>query len=274
MSESKIQTLERLRTKYGAGIAVTPKEEASAVLTDSAFVVESAETSRLFISTPASEVAQAERPGLYLRGRLVGADEPNRNGAYWTKGDLEFGLPTVANGPLNWIHQTTEVIGTLISPWLIDASENEWTDYQYRTKNKQAFIETNAVVWDWVQPEKAELLRQALADDQAWISMECVSEAVQCGECEAIVSWEQYLNDQVCVHVREHSAYRRFMNPTFLGAGVIVPPFQPGWSKADLVEVASKGEYASAMEIACARSSISEEQAASMVAAILEYSRK
>ncbi len=50
---------------------------------------------------------------LWLAGRLVGAETPNRNGALWSAGDLQMGQPTVAHGPVNWLHEARHVIGSI-----------------------------------------------------------------------------------------------------------------------------------------------------------------
>lgn len=274
---SLFETHERLRAKYASAPQPVIKEAASAdPIEDCSFLVENPENSRLVISSPIREIAQAENPGLLLRGRLVGAEKANRNGAFWTSGDLEFGLPSVKYGPLNWVHKQEEVVGTLINPWLVTDEDMKWRNDSFRTDNDQPYIETNAVFWDWVRPEYSKILRDSLESGSAWMSMECMAEAVECGECGNITSWDVYLDGgpQVCVHVRERSAHRRMMNPTFYGAAIIVPPFEPGWSNAELTQVASNGRYMLAMESACAKSGVSEEQAASMVSAILQWSSR
>lgn len=270
---SVFDTHERLRSRYG-----TPSPERELVVDDSveasSFIVESRETSRLIVSAAAREIASAQRPGMFLQGRLVGAGAANRNGAFWTEGDLEFGLPSVEYGPLNWIHQQDEVVGTLVSPWLIGADEADWYGSKYRTNTDQAHIETRAVLWDWAFPERAEQVRRAIESDSLWMSMECIPEFVECLECSSATSFDQYLEGApgVCEHVRNRTAGRRMVNPTFYGAAIVIPPFEPGWDKADMAEVKNR-QYATAMEAATS-SSLSEEQAAGMVAAIVKWSNR
>lgn len=67
----------------------------------------------------------AERLYVKLRGRFVEAEKANQNGAYWSAADLEIGLPTVAYGPLNWLHDERKVVGTLTHAWLVSAEYDE-----------------------------------------------------------------------------------------------------------------------------------------------------
>lgn len=243
-----LDTLEVMRERYGSppvsNVSAPPVE-------DHSFVLENVEKSRLVVSTPlqefaSSEKARASSPGLMLQGRLVGAEVANRNGAFWTKGDLEFGLPSVSNSPLNWVHRQEEIVGCLYSPYL---EQGEWSNDRYATvSDAPFFIETRAVMWDWIYPERGEILRQALSEDKAWLSMECVGEAMQCQTCDSFFNWDEAmsLGERVCEHIRERSGVRRIVNPTFLGAAVIVPPVEPGWSAANLKESHWANEYAAA----------------------------
>jgi hypothetical protein len=58
----------------------------------------------------------------WIQGRLVGAETPNRNNALWTSGDLEMGQPTVAHGPLNWLHEARHVIGSIADSRFVPAT--------------------------------------------------------------------------------------------------------------------------------------------------------
>lgn len=179
----------------------------------------------------------AEEGYLHLRGRFVGADRPNRNKAMWTAGDLEMGLPTVAHGPLNWLHEEKRIIGTITNATLVGEDGRE--------KSAEAVddihIEAEAVVWKWLWREEAAVIEQASQMGRMWYSMECISEKVECGECgesfdyiETMPSRMRASESKVCGHIRERSSTRRFINPMFQGGAVIIPPVRPGWGDADL----------------------------------------
>jgi hypothetical protein len=55
----------------------------------------------------------------WIQGRFVEAERANHNGAFWSTQDLQFGEMSVRNGPLNWLHQHTTVIGTIADNMLV-----------------------------------------------------------------------------------------------------------------------------------------------------------
>ena len=130
MTKSLAELRDELRNRYAF------QREAAKVATDvhtsspePAFTVDSPRGS-VVITGPAYSIReqadQKRNPGFqYLHGRFVEAERANRNGAYWSTQDLELGQPTVAGGPLNWLHQERHVIGTLLSASLVTAQQDE-----------------------------------------------------------------------------------------------------------------------------------------------------
>lgn len=167
---------------------------------------------------------------LWLQGRFVGGEKANRNGALWSSSDLELGHPTVQYGPLNWLHESRHIIGTIADTQLVPTEA---------ASNGEPYIAALSNVWKWIYPEEAWVIENASDSGKLWYSMECISKDVQCtGEngCGTQVSYGDYIKNKggTCGHMRERSATRRFINPTFLGGAVIVPPVRPGWADADL----------------------------------------
>lgn len=240
MTESIIDIRDRLKSRRPTVVrrSVTQTD----VLTDPpevpAFAIENPDTNRLTVSTPlTAETAHAITADdftLQLSGRLVEAERANRNGAFWTQGDLEFGLPSVAYGPLNWLHEESKIIGTLLNPKLVDEREAAATD-----PGVGPHIRTDAVVWGWLHPREMAAVKEYAGAGQAWLSMECISQEIACvgpNGCGTKASYLDYQrkSEKACTHLRERSSHRRFVNPIFQGAAVIVPPTQPGWGRADL----------------------------------------
>lgn len=185
---------------------------------------------------------------LDIRGRFVGADQANRNKAFWSTGDLEFGEASVKNGPLNWLHEGRHIIGTLTDSTLVQAREQSKDLFD---KRLHPYIATSAVVWKWLWPNESEVIEQAAAKSKLALSMECYSETVicsgpnGCGEEYPYAQAQQAANG-VCDHLKARSSVRRFKNPTFLGGAVIVPPVRPGWKDAH-AELMEQGQrYAEA----------------------------
>lgn len=56
---------------------------------------------------------------LWLQGRYVEAEKANRNGAFWSTKDLQFGEMSVKNGPINWVHNEQAVLGVITDNALI-----------------------------------------------------------------------------------------------------------------------------------------------------------
>lgn len=197
---------------------------------------------------------------LWMQGRFVGAERPNRNGAFWSTADLELGKPTVAHGPLNWLHEERHIIGVIADSKFVPSVGGPTAESAAETV-VDAIVEKAAVtgdphitalsaVWRWVYPQEASVIQMASDTGVLAYSMECVAEAVQCvgdGGCGTQVSYMAYAQGQACDHLKERASVRRLVNPTFLGGAVIVPPTRPGWADADaavMTEAAAVAEKA------------------------------
>lgn len=200
---------------------------------------------RTLITAPASTVKAAMKDPtvediaaehmLWMHGRFVGAEVPNRNGALWSAGDLQMAQGTVTNGPLNWLHDARHVIGTLAKADFVDPRK-ERANWELVTPTVEPHITATAAVWKWIYPDEAYVIQQASEQEMLWYSMECISGQVACaGEngCGYTVSYTDYMAGAACEHVQQRASIRRFVNPVFLGGAVIVPPTRPGWAEAD-----------------------------------------
>lgn len=237
--------------------------------TERAFVLHS-EAGRTIITAPLREVAAVNQGFTYLRGRYVEADAPNQNGAMWTTEDLELGAPTVAGGPLNWLHQDTKIIGALTSASLQPAREA--ADGEDAIGNH---IVTDAVLWSFLFPNETRAVAHAAADGEAYYSMECLSRAVACvGDdgCGEQFDYIDYHAKRACAHLNNRTGTRRFVDPYFLGGAVIVPPVKPGWSNADLAVLSKEDRMAA--EAAGLDEHMSQRQAEAMVARIVAWANR
>lgn len=263
------ETRDYLRTKYGTGQPTANSNPEAPPDTEKAFVLTS-ESGRTIITGPLREVAAVNQGFTYLRGRYVEADSPNQNGALWTTDDLQMGAPTVAGGPLNWLHQETKIIGALTSGSLQPGREA--ADGEPAIGNH---IISDAVLWSFLFPNESHAVARAAADGQAYYSMECLSRAVACvGEngCGDEFGYAEYNAGTACEHLKNKTSTRRFVDPYFLGGAVIVPPVKPGWANADLT-VLSREERLS-VEAASLTDHLTTGQAEGMVAAILQWANR
>jgi hypothetical protein len=242
----------------------------------SEFIIES--DNGLFLTAPASvlggeeqaawEKASSANPNFtYLHGRFVEADAPNRNNAFWSTPDLELAQATVANGPLNWLHDEKHIIGTLVDSKMV---------YRESADDVNNHIQAMSAIWKFIYPRETEVIEKASSSNTLWYSMECVSETVTCIDgpgkpgCGDTFPYKTVMREpaKVCQHIREKSSIRRFNQPTFLGGAVIIPPVRPGWGKADATVMRQAAEVA---EHAHLTDTLDRADAEQMVAMVIAY---
>lgn len=188
---------------------------------------------------------------VWIAGRYVQGEQANRNGHFWTTDDLKTGESTIKHTPLNVLHKFDRPVGTFVETKVVhragEPDENGKRTSAYREGGLPE-IQALSVVWGANFPQVAAAVKTAHDAGKLWYSMECVAEKVQCLECERSFAWTMDYS-HACDHLASNKRQpRRFINPTFLGGGLIFPPAEPGWSDADVTEVAEKltEEYASA----------------------------
>ena len=216
------------------------------------------------------ETASAQNPHfMWMEGRFVEADRPNRNKAAWSSQDLEMGEPTVAHGPLNWLHEERHIIGTIAAAKLVlvDRQAAGWT-----AETPNTHIRALAPVWRYLYPTEGRAIQRASDENKLWYSMECVSREVACLQdgCSHIQSYGQYMltPSTRCDHVKA-GGNRQFKDPSFLGGAVIIPPVRPGWGGANATVMRQAAMLAERQE--ASMTGLSEEEAVSMVAQIISY---
>lgn len=239
--ESKADLAARLRAHYGRDqlaqrelVVTSATAEAPTHELARAFVTEV--DGHTLLTSRVERAADDDSFLLWLDGRFVGGEKANRNGAFWSVGDLEFGAPTVPGGPLNWLHEERKVVGVLASATLHNDRE--------AANDIGPHISAKSAVWKWVWPGEVRAIREAAEAGSLYYSMECISREVACmaPECETVVGYMQTMGgaEEACEHIRQRSAARRFIDPVFLGGAVILPPTRPGWADAN-VELMRQG---------------------------------
>lgn len=200
---------------------------------------------RTLVTAPATTIAAMKDPTveditaehmLWMHGRFVGAEAPNRNGAFWSAGDLEMAKGSVVNGPLNWLHDAKHVIGTLAKADYINPAAKGASGQGVQRSAELPHITATAAIWKWIYPDESYVVAQASDQQSLWFSMECISKEVSCvgpNGCGNTTTYAQYMAGSACEHVMQRASIRRFVNPVFLGGAVIVPPTRPGWAEAD-----------------------------------------
>ncbi len=271
MSESVAQVYERLRPPRRRIVRPAVPAIAGNVVIPPSFAVENHESNRVVIATPIETAALKYGDFVMdFRGRLVEAEHANRNGAFWSQADLEFGLPSVALGPLNWGHDPKDIVGAL-------ADANLVTGEQAAVMGVNAHISTGARFWSYLNPAKSRMLKDYIEQKRAWFSMECISKEIACvgpNVCGRVMSYAdaQGRTGGACEHVKERASHRRFVDPIFQGAAVIVPPQEPGWLDAAITGVVTEAEsQAEAAQLQI--DGLSDADALLMVTSILQWSK-
>lgn len=275
MVEDYFTVRERLRRRY---IAQVPKVETARTQVlgkGEGFVTEIG--GRMLLTAPAQTFTMADElpPELALRweqastgnpfmtwlqGRFVEAEKANRNGAFWSTEDLQFGEMSVRHGPLNWLHEESTVVGVIADNALVHPKPQQvassTTSNTTTTANglfgpqPRPYIAAVSAVWRWVHPERAFAIEKAAGDGDLYYSMECISREMSCvtdGDrvgCGQSFDYLQAMTnpEKCCEHIANRSSARRMVDPAFLGGAAIVPPVQPGWGEAnvELMKQASK----------------------------------
>lgn len=175
---------------------------------------------------------------LWIAGRYVQANKPNKNNDFWSYDDLVVGQSSIKYTPLNVLHKWDRPVGTFVETKIVQrgaADEGETLPE----------IQALAVLWTANFPNVAKAAKDAHEAGRLWYSMECTAETTQCMACERTFSFRTAAAE-LCEHLADRSAARRWINPTFLGGALIFPPQSPGWADAEITAVAAEltREYA------------------------------
>ena len=167
---------------------------------------------------------------LWISGRYVQGEQPNNNGQFWTTDDLKGGEYSIRYTPLNVLHEWDRPVGVFVETKLVHR--------EAATSEGELLPEIQALsaLWAHNYPQVADMARAAHKDGHLYYSMECVGEAKQCLTCNKTFEWSAA---KYCEHLEESvRSPRRLINPVFQGGALIFPPVAPGWSDADIEEVA------------------------------------
>jgi len=216
------------------------------------------------------EKASASNPHfMWLEGKYVEADRPNRNMAAWNTDDLEMGEPTIAHGPLNMLHAERHIVGTVAAAKLVIP------DRQIAANaDEPNHIRALAAVWRYLFPAESRQIARASDERKLWYSMECVSREVACLSegCKHVQGYMEYMNrpHTRCQHIKEGGP-RRFADPHFLGGGIIIPPIRPGWAGANATVLRQAAMLAERQQASFEGSGLTTSEAELMVAQIINY---
>ena len=177
---------------------------------------------------------------LWIAGRYVQANEANKNGDFWSYDDIVAGESSIKYTHLNLLHKWDRPVGTFVETKIVHRAKAADEEGEVLPE-----VQALAVLWTANFPAIAKAARDAHESGRLWYSMECTAETTQCMACERTFSTRAAASD-LCEHLANRTAARRWINPTFLGGALIFPPVSPGWADADITAIATEltREYA------------------------------
>lgn len=192
--------------------------------------------SRDTASSWASAHVQPNPAVKWVLGKYVEADRANNNKQYWYFDDLKKAQPTITHAPMNLNHHAKSIVGAFVATEMMyPVGEGE----EAATQNP--YIEALGAMWSYYFPEEYEVVKAAHDEGALFYSMECVAETVTCGGdfgCGETYEYAGRISETYCAHLNEHISWKILNNPHFLAGALIIPPEKPGWSGAEIKELA------------------------------------
>jgi hypothetical protein len=175
----------------------------------------------------------------WVLGKYVEAEKANNNKQYWFFDDLKQAQPSIDYAPMNVNHDKKKMVGAFV------ANEMMFPQEEAAGADQNPFIEALGVLWSYYFPEESKVIEQAHYDGNLFYSMECVAKTVTCGGdlgCGEVYPYKGATHASYCNHINDHISWKVLNEPHFLAGALIVPPTRPGWSGAEIRELANTVE--------------------------------
>lgn len=184
----------------------------------------------------------------------------NRNGHVFDLAQCRTRHQTIRMSPVNMLHRDHHNIGTFAATEIIDPRTGEklaasvtalelardMRDLAKLTDASSAplpfpYVEALAALWKYQCPGEYRAVKEAHASGHAFFSMEAIPKAFTCltpACCGKTYPYDGLKSDSYCATLRKSGSPKRLEEPTFVGGAMVIPPAQPGWSRAELKQVA------------------------------------
>lgn len=168
----------------------------------------------------------------WILGNYVEADNANSNGHIFPLEDLKEAQATIANKPLNMLHQARRIVGNYVAVEMLYPVEGA-------SAGANPHIEALSCFYRYYFPEEFKAVEAAQAEGAIFYSMEAVPASLTCAvdDCGQEFAYRGRAHDSYCAHLKEPVAARRLNRPHFKGGALIIPPVLPGWKGADIKEI-------------------------------------
>lgn len=188
-------------------------------------------------SSWASKFIKPNKWHKWVLAKYVEADNANSNQQYWSLEGLQSSVGSIENTPMNLGHKSHSIIGSWSNAELLYPDAATAGDTQ-----EHPYVETLGVFWRYYFNDLMPLIESAYESSSLAVSMECVADSVTCvGEnsCGETYDYMGPFHDSYCAGINGRTTAKQFNNPHFLAGALLLPPDKPGWSNADVKELAS-----------------------------------
>ncbi len=174
----------------------------------------------------------------WIVAKYVEGGNPNRNNHMWSPEDLASSVESIRHTPMNMLHKSHHVVGSFTAAKYMDrphtatlAQEGDFNPY----------VEVVGPFWRYYFPNELYTVESAFEEGRLFVSMECVSETARWHRASDGATEDfPYMGPthQSYGEWQAEGNVLQFVNPHFLGGGLIVPPVAPGWGGAEVREMA------------------------------------
>ncbi len=171
------------------------------------------------------------RPDIgWVMGNFVQSDVANLNGHIFPLSDLQDNYKGIVNTPLNMLHRSRHTVGAYVAAEMIYPTEGDI---------ETPFVEALASFWRSIYTDEWAATQAAHDDGALAFSMECIPASLTCATCQTEVQYAGLQSDTYCAHLNRPGSPKQLNKPHFVGGAIVIPPARPGWSRADVKELAS-----------------------------------
>ena len=172
----------------------------------------------------------------WIVGKFVEAERPNNNKQFFSTAGLEMGQPTIKYAPMNLNHQIGQVVGTFVGAELLYPKSSETAADAF------PHIESVGCLWKHYFPDAYQIVQRAHREGELFYSMEAIPRAIHSvgGQDDSIeYPYDGFPSDSYPEEINNRTVARHLVDPHFVGGALIVHPERPGWSGAEVKQVAS-----------------------------------
>lgn len=214
---------------------------------------DSTQTPHLFLGTADlwPQAATASHPGhwatahvnddpalRWIVAKYVEGGSPNRNNHMWAPEDLEASIASVPNSPINMLHKSHYVVGSVTGAKYMKKDEKD--KKKAKAEDMNPFVEVVGPLWRYYFPNEVATVEAAFNEGALFVSMECIAETARWHAASGETRDFPYKgpNHESYGEWQAQGNVLQFVNPHFLGCGLIVPPVKPGWGGAVVHQIA------------------------------------